>query len=81
MGFGMEGVPQMHWSKENLKLAVEKLQEKPPVFGEDTGERDGKYFAMGFEVEKDEYDHFIKQLDALLGIRTEDLKDELRKAA
>ncbi len=81
MAFGMEGAPQMHWSKENLKLAVEKLQEKPPVFGDDgdTGEREGKYFAMGYEVEKDEYDHFIKQLNQLLGIDTDNLKSELEK--
>ena len=81
MSFGIEGAPQMHWSKENLKLAVEKLSDKPPVFGEDgdTGERNGKYFAMGYEVEKDEYDHFIKQLNELLGINTENLKDELEK--
>lgn len=77
MSFGMEGVPPMHWSKENLKFAVDKLQEKPPVFGEDTGERDGKYFAMGYEVEKDEYEHFIKQLDELLGIATESMGKEL----
>ena len=81
MPFGMEGTPQMHWSKENLKLAVDRLQEKPPVFGDDgdTGEKEGKYFAMGYEVEKDEYDHFIKQLNQLLGITTENLKDELEK--
>lgn len=77
----MEGAPQMHWSKENLKLAIDKLQEKPPVFGDDgdTGEKDGKYFAMGYEVEKDEYDHFIKQLNQLLGITTENLEDEIEK--
>lgn len=81
MPFGMEGAPQMHWSKENLKLAVDKLQEKPPVFGDDgdTGEKDGKYFAMGYEVERDEYDHFIKQLNELLGINTENIKVEFEK--
>ncbi|MCC7436652.1 hypothetical protein IT402_02125 [Candidatus Nomurabacteria bacterium] len=81
MKFGMEGAPQMHWSKENLKLAINKLEEKPPVFGEDTGEKDGKYFAMGYEVEKAEYDHFINQLNELLDFKNGELSEELEKAA
>lgn len=79
MAFGMEGAPHMHWSKENLKLAVEKLQEKAPVFGDDTGEKDGKYFAMGYEVEKPEYEHFIDQLSVLLDLKKEFLDEELTK--
>lgn len=79
MPFGMEGAPQMHWSKENLKFAVDKLQERPPVFGDDgdTGEKEGKYFAMGYEVEKAEYEHFIEQLNELLGITTQNIGKEL----
>ncbi len=79
MPFGMEGFAPMHWSKENLKFAVDKLQEKPPVFGDDgdTGEKEGKYFAMGYEVEKAEYEHFIEQLNELLGITTQNLGKEL----
>lgn len=83
MAFGIEGAPQMHWSKENLKFAVEKLQEKPPVFGDegDTGERDGKYFAMGYEVQKDEYENFLDQLSKLLDMSKEYLESDLGKAA
>lgn len=77
MSFGMEGAPKMHWSKENLKFAIGDLSERPPVFGEDTGEKDGKYFAMGREVQKEEYDLFIKRLDELLGMATDDLGKKL----
>ncbi len=70
MNFGMEGAPQMHWSKENLKKATEKLEtmENPPVFGEggDTGERGDKYFAMGYEVEKPEYDLFMEEFHKIM---------------
>ena len=77
MAFGMERAPQMHWSKENLKFAVEKLQEKPPIFGEDTGEINGEYLAMGYKVEKDEYDNFLDQLGKLLDLSKEFLEKEV----
>ena len=73
MAFGMEGAPQMHWSKEALKnalLDLEKL-EKPPMFFDsnksgDTGERDAEYFAMGYKVEKAEYDKFVEEFREIL---------------
>lgn len=69
----MEGAPQMHWSKEALKnalLSLEKM-EKPPMFFDkegqgNTGEKDGKYFAMGYELEKDEYDKFLEEFKEIL---------------
>lgn len=75
----MESAPQleMHPSKKALKDAIDALDKRPPVFGEDTGEKDGKYLAMGFEMEKDEYELFIKHLDELLGMSTDDLGKKL----
>ena len=83
MAFGIEGAPQTDWSRENLKSAIAKLQEKPPTFGDegDTGEKDGKYFAMGYELNKEEYTDFIEQVNKLLDIANENLNEELDKAA
>ena len=86
MAFGMEGAPQMHWSKENLKNALwdlENLQQsqKTPIFFDsnkvgNTGELDGKYFAMGYELEKNEYENFIGEIKEVIKIYNEVVEAE-----
>ncbi len=75
----IEEAPKMHWSKENLKDALEKLWEMkdPPVFGP----RDGKYYVMGFEVEKPEYDYFENEVNKILELGDKTIHEGLDKAA
>ncbi|HVY35872.1 MAG TPA: hypothetical protein VG982_01165 [Candidatus Paceibacterota bacterium] len=83
MGFGMEGMQQENWSEQNLGFAIQKLQEAPPTFGEggNTGERDGKYFAMGYELKKEEYDEFFQKLHSLFEEVKNDQENDLKQAA
>lgn len=83
MSFGIEGKQQPHWSKEHLSLAMKKLQEAPPTFGKEgnTGEKEGKYTIMGYEVLKPEYDVFMEKLVALYGEVTDQKQTELGQAA
>lgn len=79
----MEGTQQEHWSKQNLGFAIEKLQQEPPTFGDNgnTYERYGKYYVMGYEVEKPEYDQFYQRLSQLFTIAIQQQKDQLGEAA
>ena len=81
MPFGEGGIEQKHWSKDNFEIAVRKLQESKPIFGEDTREENGKYFIMGFEVLEPEYNLFLEKFEEVSGEVIERKKHELSEAA
>ena len=81
MSFGIEGVPQEHWSEEHLEMAIQKLQERRPIFGEDTKEENGKYWIMGLEVQQPQYESFMEKVSFLLDQERADKEGGLQKAA
>ncbi len=83
MIFGEKGIEQKHWSEVNLQIAISKMKEEAPMFGEggNTGEREGKYFAMGFELRESEYQIFLDKFEKLSGEIITIKKDELKKVA
>lgn len=83
MAFGFEGHEQKHWSRQNLEIAIQKLQEEAPSFGAEgnTKKVDEKYFVMGLEVYEPEYNTFMATLDKLMDHVIEHKKNKLDKAA
>ena len=73
MRFGkQEGTP--------LQRSFAQLQDEKPVFvgeGKNTFEKEGRYFFMGREVSKDEYDTAIAQYDAILKYQIDEKRGEL----
>lgn len=83
MSFGEKGMEMKHWSVQNLEFAFTKLQDQAPKYGEDgdTYEKDGKYFVMGYEVQKLEYDYFLEKVAKLYDEVNVDKEKELDRAA
>lgn len=83
MSFGERGMEQKHWSTDNFEIAIKKLQDNMPVFGEggDTREEDGKYFVMGLEVLEPEYNVFLDKFEEVSGEVIHRKNEEYKNAA
>jgi len=84
MPFESKGTPVEHWSKEHLRLAISKVQENPIEYGDDkkrTEEKDGKFWIMGYEVLKPEYDEFMERVGVFYDHIKKDQEASLDQAA
>lgn len=66
-------------SGSNYESALKELQEGESTL--DYKEKDGRYFAYGRELTKEEYDKFLEKVNMALDIKIEAKKQDLEQAA
>ena len=63
----------------NYERALKELQEGNSVL--DYKEKDGRYFAYGRELTKEEYDRFLEKVNIALDIKLESKRQDLEQSA